>query len=188
MESHEEKLIKELRMGNKKAFEYFFNGYYQNLLNLANQYLHDLDEAEDIVQEVFYRVWHYKENMDPSLSFKAYIITIAKRLIYNKFKKKVHKITFEKYLKENKNNTENSLDEYINFTELDQRINFKIQQLPLKRREIFILSRQEGLSNKEIAEKLNISPNTVESQITKAIKFLRESVISLFLFMIQFYV
>jgi RNA polymerase sigma-70 factor, ECF subfamily len=179
VEVDEQKLIKNLIKGDTKAFEYFYLGYYKNLLFVANQYLHDLAEAEEIVQEVFCRVWHYRKNMDASLSFKAYIITIAKRLIYNKAKKKINQVTYEKYQQTHCRESSNILEEYLNFNELNQQINSKIQQLPDKRREIFIMSRIEGLSHKEIAEKLNISTNTVESQITKAIKFLKDSLIHL---------
>lgn len=176
MELNEEVYVQKLKKGDKKAFEYFFTTYYQKLLKVSNNYLDDLDEAEEIVQEVFYRVWYYRENIDPALSFKNYIITIAKRLIFNKAKKKVYQVTYEKYFKLNHEAFHNSLEEYLNFRQLDDQINQKISELPPKRREIFILSRQQGLSHKEIAEKLNISTNTVESQITKAVKFLKQTI------------
>jgi len=172
----EEKYIRDLKRGSKKAFEYLFTTYYQKLLKVANQYLDDTDEAEEIVQEVFYRVWLYRENLKSTLSFKAYVITIAKRLIFNKAKKKVHQATYEKYFRLHNEPLNNSLEEYLNFSELDQRINQKIEGLPPKRREIFIMSRQQGLSHQEIAAKLNISTNTVESQITKAVKFLKQTI------------
>jgi len=179
MKDYEEKLIRKLKKGDKKAFEYFFNEYYDKLLPVAAQYLNDWDEAEEVTQEVFYRVWYYRENMESHLSFKAYINTIAKRLIYNKARQKVIKLTYEKYLKSKNQHFNNSLEEYLNFNELDRQINQRVQLLPPKRKEIFILSRQEGLSHKEIAQKLNISTNTVESQITKAIKFIKESLLFL---------
>lgn len=175
MEINEESYALKLKKGDKRAFEYFFTTYYQKLLKVTNYYLDDLDEAEEIVQEVFYRVWYYRENIDPALSFKNYIITIAKRLIFNKAKKKVHQVTYEKYFKLHYQAYHNSLEEYLDFQQLDDQINLRIAELPPKRREIFVLSRQQGLSHKEIAEKLNISTNTVESQITKAVKFLKQT-------------
>jgi RNA polymerase sigma-70 factor (ECF subfamily) len=176
----EEKIwIARLKAGNKPAFEYFFYRYYQSLLRVTCHYLNDQDEAEEIVQEVFYRVWLYRESMNPELSFKAYIITIAKRLIFNKARKKLNQLTYEKYLKNRMSEPQNQLQDYLDFSELDELINHRIAKLPPKRKEIFILSRQQGLSHKEIAEKLNISPNTVESQITKAIHFIREALVSL---------
>ena len=182
MDINEKKLIKDLKKGKRKAFEYFFYTYYNKLLYTANQYLKNKDEAEEIVQEVFYRVWYYRSNMDPALSFKNYIITIAKNLIFNKAKKEITRITYEKYVRINQNYSHNALEDYLNFNELDQQINAKIDLLPPKRKEIFILSRQLGLSHKEIASKLNISTNTVENHINKAIKFLKEYIVLFLLF------
>ena len=181
MDRNECNLLTDLKNSKKEAFEYFFYNYYNNLLYVANQYLNDLDEAEEIVQEVFYRVWYYRKNIDPSLSFKSYIITIAKRLIFNKTKKEINRVTYEKYYKANHKESQNSLEDYLEFHELDQQINNKIDLLPPKRKEIFIMSRQEGMSHKEIACKLNISTNTVENHISKAIKFLKDSIIYIFL-------
>ena len=149
MAFQEEKYVRDFNNGSKKAFEYFYSTYYHKLLKVANQYLDDIDEAEEIVQEVFYRVWYYRENIDPTLSFKSYIITIAKRLIFNKAKKKVHQVTYEKYFKYHHQAYHDSLQEYIDFRQLDEQISLRISELPPKRREIFILSRQQGLSHKE---------------------------------------
>ncbi|MGK7395561.1 MAG: RNA polymerase sigma factor [Candidatus Cyclobacteriaceae bacterium M3_2C_046] len=185
MPEDESILIQKLKKGDKKAFEFFFNKFYDLLFSVATQYLNNRDEAEEVVQEVFYRVWCSRENLQPHLSFKAYIYTIAKRLIYNNSRKNLVRITYEQHYKASNLNANNSLEEYLNFHELDQQINLCIEQLPPKRKEIFIMSRQQGLSHKEIAEKLHISSHTVESQIAKALKFIKESLALLLFFLMS---
>lgn len=142
----------------------------------------DEEDAREIVQETFYRVWKYRQNMNASLSFKAYIITIAKRLIFNQAKKRLHELAYQEYyIKRHHDDRINELEDYLNFQELDNRIQSGIDSLPPKRREIFILSRHQGLSNQEIADKLNISVSTVENHMNKALKHLREIITALLL-------
>ncbi len=167
-------LIKKLIKGDQKAFSELFNLYANNLLNIIRRYVADQEEAREIVQETFYRVWKYRANMDARLSFKAYIITIAKRLIFNHTKKRLCEIAYQDYFLKNHINKTNSIEEYIDFEELDRKIQMSINNMPPKRREIFLLSRRMGYTNHDIAKKLNISVSTVENQMNKALKYLRE--------------
>ncbi|MGK7397336.1 MAG: RNA polymerase sigma-70 factor [Candidatus Cyclobacteriaceae bacterium M3_2C_046] len=168
-------LISQIKKGDKKAFEQIFETYHQRLFYSCMKFIHDEEEAREIVQEVFFKVWHYRENMDPNLSLPAYLITIAKRLIFNKAKRKLHEQAYQKHYISHSQQTGNTVDDYINYQELSLQINKTIELLPPKRKEIFILSRLQGLSNKEIAEKLNTSVSTVENQMNKALKFLRKN-------------
>lgn len=170
----ENALIKKLIKGDQKAFSELFNQYANNLFNVARRYVADREEAREIVQDTFYRVWKYRVNMDARLSFKAYIITIAKRLIFNHAKKRLHEMAYQEYFIKNHINRTNSIEEYIDFKELDKKIQSSIDNLPSKRKEIFLLSRREGCTNQEIANRLNISVSTVENQMNKALRYLRE--------------
>lgn len=180
-DSSETLLIGKLIKGDQHAFSCLFNQYAANLLHIARKYVGDEEDSREIVQETFYRVWKYRENMDAGLSFKAYIITIAKRLIFNRAKKRLHELAYQEYYIKRHGDRINDLEEYIDFNELDQRIQSGIDSLPPKRREIFVLSRRQGLTNQEIAEKLNISVSTVENQMGKALKHLREIIAALWL-------
>lgn len=177
----ESELVKKLIKGDEKAFSELFQLYAGNLLNVSRRYVPDHEEAREIVQETFYRVWKYRKNMNAQLSFKAYIITIAKRLIFNQTKKRLHELAYKEYFIKNYINKANSIEEYIDFEELDRKITSGIDKLPPKRREIFLLSRRDGWTNQDIAEKMNISVSTVENQMNKALKYLRKY-ISLLLF------
>src|SRR5690606_35511577 len=90
-------LIGKLINGDQQAFSCLFNQYATNLLHIARKYVGDEEDAREIVQETFYRVWKYRQNMNASLSFKAYIITIAKRLIFNQAKKRLHELAYQEY-------------------------------------------------------------------------------------------
>lgn len=171
-------LIKRLIKGEQNAFAELFEKYAANLLAISNSYLDNEEDAREIVQETFYRVWKYRKNMNPELSFKAYIITISKRLIFNRARKRMHEIAYQEYFIKHhmQSRLVNNIENYINFQELDQKIKKGIAALPPKCQQIFLLSRQNGLNNKEIAEKLNISLSTVENQMNKALKFLREAI------------
>jgi RNA polymerase sigma-70 factor (family 1) len=176
-------LIKKLIEGDQKAFSQLFNLYAANLLNVARKYLINKEEAEEIVQETFYRVWKYRENMDAQLSFKAYIITIAKRLIFNQTKKRMHEIAYQEYFVQQYKDDLSPIEEYIDFHELDRQIKTGIESLPPKCKETFLLSRQHGLSNHEIANKLNISLSTVENHMNKALNHLRKIIAFLLVFL-----
>ncbi|MFW5761051.1 MAG: RNA polymerase sigma-70 factor [Cyclobacteriaceae bacterium] len=182
--SNEKKLIKNLIKGNRDAYAVLFYQYASNLLSIAQSYLHDREESEEIVQETFYRVWKYRENMDASLSFKAYIITIAKRLIFNRAKKKMHEIAYKDYYLANQNSLNYEVDDYISFHELDNQLQKAIDNLPEKRRQIFVMSRQKGLSNQEIATQLGISVSTVENHMNKELNFLRNTITTTYLLII----
>lgn len=174
---HEENvLVEKLKKGDQKAFSELFQLYAGNLLNVARKYVTDQEDAREIVQETFYRVWKYRENMNAQLSFKAYIITIAKRLIFNQTKKRLHEIAYQEYFIKNHINKSNAIEEYIDFNELDKKIQSGIDNMPAKRREIFLLSRGEGCTNQDIARRMDISVSTVENQMNKALKYLREYV------------
>lgn len=182
VDREENALVEKLIKGDQNAFSELFQLYAGKLLNVARKYTADQEEAREIVQETFYRVWKYRENMNAGLSFKAYIITIAKRLLLNQAKKRLHEIAYQEYFIKNHLNKANPIEEYIDFGELDQKIQAGIDNLPPKRKEIFLLSRRDGRTNQDIAEKLSISVSTVENQMNKALKYLRKHVSPLLLF------
>ena len=124
------------------------------------------------MQEVFLKIWKNREKLDPSLSFNAYIITIAKNYIFNCMKKKANEHYYKHYLS-NRDNVDNQTENKIIFTDYQEITQDCINKLPPRRKQIFLLRRESGLSIEEIADKLNISQSTVENQMNKAIKTIR---------------
>ncbi len=168
--------ISRLQKGDTNSFEYLYNAWSGKLYNFVmraskgESYL-----AEDIVQSVFIKVWENRFSLDPDKSFGAYICTIAKNLLINTYQHRMLEFLYQEKIK-NTDFTENTTEKEVDYHLLEEYIDLLIEQLPPARKEIFILSRRSLLTNKEISEKLKISENTVESQLTKAISFMRSKI------------
>ncbi|BBE17160.1 RNA polymerase ECF-type sigma factor [Aquipluma nitroreducens] len=170
----EKELVKKLNEGDSFAFEVLFYKYRNKIKGFALKIVPAQIDPEEIVQEVFVRVWLKKEAIDPEKDFQSYLFTIAKHLVLDHLKSAVNKKLyfvgehFQQDLLEEEG-VEASISE-----ETEAKLQKLINEIPERRREIFRLSRFEGLSYKQIAERLNISENTVDSQIRNALVFLRK--------------
>lgn len=162
---------------SKAEFETIFRMYYSNLCAYANKFVYDVDTSEEIVQEVFFQLWKQREEIGISTSLKSYLYRSVRNRSLNFIKHNRIKDEYENYSKQSKNNEVASPEDEIYASELEQKIVETIDQLPPERKKIFIMSRYDGLKYKEIAEKLNISIKTVENQMGKAIKYLRENLV-----------
>lgn len=168
---NEAQVVKSLSKGNLMAFNTLFSKYSSRLYRFAYGYLKSEAESEELVQEVFTKIWEKHAELKEDLSFKSFLFTISFNIIKKHFRTEAHRSEYFKTrihedidLQTSQKITYNSL--YLYVTEL-------VNQLPEKRKKIFIKSRFEGLSVKEIAEELKISHKTVENQLTDALKFLR---------------
>ena len=162
-----------LREGNRLAFNQIYFRYWEKMYRSAFNVIQDQDEAKDIVQDIFFGLWRKRktqriENLSPYL-FQAIKFQVAKYLkkgrITQQHEDQIALLTIH-----------NSVEDEINYQELSRRLHKTLDQLPIKRREVFCLSRFEQLSNKEIAEKLNLSPRTVEWHISNALKQIRRCI------------
>ena len=135
-------------------------------------YLTTRVEAEEVVQDVFVKIWKNRDKINLELSVEGYVFRITKNELLNKIKKKVlHTESLDVHSESLLFN--NCTENQVFLNEMKAVLSEAMAALPEKRQEIFRLSREKGYSNKEIAEELNISINTVESQIKKSIKYLR---------------
>lgn len=168
----EEFLVENLKNGDVDAFEELYRLYSLRLYHFGIKYLKSEIDAEGLVQDVFAKVWEKRSSLKAELSFKSYIFTIAFNLIRKNFIKKSH---IREYLETKKGIVEIDLDttNQIEYQSLMDYLNTLVNQLPERRREIFIKSRIDDLPVKEIAKQLDISPKTVENQLTAAIKFIK---------------
>lgn len=168
------KLVKSLKKGDLYAFDQLFSKYSKRLYYFAIGYLGSKEDAEGLVQEVFLLVWDKRKGLKEHLSFNAFLYTVTYNAIRKYFRKKARaKKYLDKFLEDydGKHNKTVADIEYNNLLEL---ANKAIEKLPEKRKLIFQLSRHKGLTNMEIAKRLDISKKTVENQIHSALKFLRE--------------
>lgn len=166
-------LLEALKRGNEDAFELLFKKYSGRLYYVAFKYLNDREETLEIVQEVFYKVWLNHQNIRPELPFIPYLSRIAKNLIINQSKRKLVENAYIINLETSNSFGSGQTENQVIFSEVSSLVEKLLNEFPDKRKEIFILSRKKGLSNKEIALKLNISESTVENHINSALKYLR---------------
>jgi RNA polymerase sigma-70 factor (ECF subfamily) len=166
-------LFEKIKDGDEKAFERLFHCYYSHLCLFAEHYVHNHAEAEEIVQDIFVSIWEKKEKIAITTSVKNYLFRSVKNNCLNYIKHNQIKNQYaDKLLSESR--PEDPGDSDFIESGLLQKIEECINSLPEKRREVFRLSREEGLKYREIAEKLNISVKTVETHIGLSIKTLRD--------------
>ena len=167
--------IKKVRSSDKEAFKKIFDFYQEGVFNFLLFRINDIDTAEDLLQEVFLKIWINRQKLDENKSIKAYIYTTANNLSLNY---KRHKKVIYNYQKEHKyiNNQTESPHQLLESKEFQEKLFQAIENLSDKVRIVFLMSRVEKLSYKEIADRLDISIKTVESHIVKALKQIREGV------------
>lgn len=169
----ESALVTKIISGDIKAFEVLFNDYYKRLAYFAYQYLEDKDNAEDVVQELFSKLWLNRHKLSIDTSINAYLYSAVRNACLNQLK---HQKIKENYAlaSETAVMREEFISNKIDADNLSLLIQSCIIDLPPERQRIFLLSREQDLKYKEIAEKLGISVKTVEAQMGKALRFLKE--------------
>ncbi len=189
--NNEFELIQKLKAGDSAAFETLFGLYAGKLFYFVNKYLDLKEEAEEIVQDVFLNLWKHKKEIRSEKAFKSYLYQIALNNIRNYFNKKLVQEKHKQLIAQNYLFEKESDADELDYESVIKKVDQLIDQLPPKRKEIFLLSRKEGLDISEIANYLNISEATVKNQITSAVAFLKkaakESGLSNSLFLVLFY-
>ena len=166
-------LINGLKRGNEDAYAYLVDYYNHSLCVYANSLINDRVVAQDIVQNVFLKTWEKRNRLQPELSLKSYLYKSVYNEFVDQYRKNQAVTAIEaKYIRGLEIIIEDKDQEALE--KLIVLVKKSIQELPPRCKEIFILSKKEGLSNFEIAEHLNLSKKTIESQISKAFKLLRE--------------
>ena len=163
-----------IRNGDRQAFEKLFKTNYRPLTAYAFRFVRDLPTAENIVQDVFLKLWQSRENLLITTSLLHYLFRSVRNHSLNQIEKVKVRSGYQKLQIENSHNDEDFSAFYPEIGLLEK-IEKAISGLPEKRQEIFRLAREEGLKYREIAEQLDISVKTVEAQMTMALKQLRES-------------
>ena len=172
---NEKRLLTELKNGSFQAFERLYNMYSGKLYNFimrissGNQYM-----AEEVVQSAFIRVWEVRERVEPESSFISFLCTIAKNLLMNMYQRQTVEYVYNEYLKNTGVDRDSQTEESIDLRFLNEYIDSLAEELPAQRKKIFILSKRQNYTNKEIAEMMGISESTVATQLSLAVKFMRE--------------
>lgn len=172
----EKGLLDRLMNADEEAFRQIFELYVKKVYHFIFGYIQEKTEAEDITQNVFIKIWEKRATIDTGKSFKGFIFTIAYRTVIDYFRQNTTKFN-RGIIRDFSDESIPSLvsaEELLNRHQLDSLYEKALHSLPPKRKRIFLLSRHSGLSNKQIAEQLNISVKTVESQMTAALSSLKE--------------
>jgi len=179
VEKDDAHIIAGIRSGEETAFRMLFESYYQRLVVYSNKYLDDLEASRDLVQEFFMNLYESADTLSIHTSLKSYLYGSVRNRCLNFIKYvEVRQKHREKILRteiENLTTTEDTMDAL----ELEERISQIVCNLPEQCRKIYNMSRVDGKSNKEIASDLELSIRTVETQISNALKVLREKILPL---------
>ena len=159
--------------GDERAFRTIFEFYKKRVFSIGLKMLKSETEAEEIVQDVFLSIWLYKARLDTINDPEAYLFTITYNTINTHLKKASRNLHFINTVIEHLTDIQNTTEDTIIANETKKLIDEEIQRLPPQQRTIYQLSRQEGLSYDEIAERMNISRNTVRNHLAKAMKTIR---------------
>ena len=166
-----------LKNDSRKSFEQLYHRYSGKLYNFVMKVSKgDSYIAEEMVQRTFIKVWETKEYINSDKSFISYLCTIAKNMLLNEYEHQSVQFIYHEYIKMNTIDEDSNTEKQVDKNLLEEYIEKLTKKLPPKRQEIFILSRKDGLSNKEIAERLNISESTIETQLSKALAFMKTQI------------
>lgn len=167
-------LFQKIQSGDSKAFEQLFKENYVRLVAFANTFVHEISSSESIVQNIFVKLWEKRKQYQIT-SLKGYLMVAVRNSCQNEIKRLQHERTYKQTI------SNELITEEANYSDsgVMDKITQTINQLPEQRKKIFKLNRMDGLKYREIAERLNISQKTVEVQMGKALKYLRENLLEL---------
>lgn len=181
MNTEEQLLLEQLKLGNEKAYGSLYQNHYAVLCHFANYYLHDKFAAETAVEDVIYHIWKNRENLNISTSIRSYLVRAVRNKCLDILKLKRNQTELALSCLSEKSNY--YIDNQIAYDsphgtllskELEEKIIKAIENLPTECKQVFLKSRMENKKNQEIAEELGISVNTVKYHIKNALKILRE--------------
>jgi len=171
----DEALVKRFINGDMKAFDSIYAVFNSGLQNFIFTLIKTETDTEDLVHEVFVRVWENRDKLRNAASFDSYLFTIAYNATISFLREKAKSTAYVDYIKSIQTpEDEPDFTEGLNREEIDEKINLLIEKMPPRQREVFEMRHTRNLSYKEIARALNISVNTVENHLAKAHKHLRE--------------
>lgn len=171
--NEEQQLITKVKEGDQAAWDYIARTYYQPLFGYVMSMVRERESAEELVQDVFVNFWAKREKINITTSLKAYLYRAARNHTLNFIKRRNFELNYQRSLAERMTRYHNDTEQTFHFSELEKRLNESIQALPEKRKEIFMMSRFEDLTYKEIATALDIPVRQVHYQIGLALKELR---------------
>jgi RNA polymerase sigma-70 factor (ECF subfamily) len=172
--NNERELLLRIAEGNEHAFRKLFDHYWDNVYSVAFVLTKSSVLSEEIVQDVFLKIWLKRDQLVSVTKFEGYLFIVARNHIYNELRKKTMERPFVEHLDQYFLETSALPGQEMMLKETKQMIDRAVKQLPPQQRAVFELSRNEGLDHAKIADKLGISRLTVKSHMTKALQSIRQ--------------
>lgn len=169
----DKKLLKGLRENDHEAFRYLYETYWDKLYVVARKRLGNAWEAEEVVQDIFCNLWRRRAGLQLRGGFENYLAVAVKFEVINRFAKRAHVAAYRQHLEEHYSEPDQDTLRQLDLDELRRRLETTVQTLPRKCSIVYRMSREQGFTNKQIAEELNISTKTVEGHLSRALKVLR---------------
>ncbi|WP_443946434.1 RNA polymerase sigma factor [Pedobacter sp. AW1-32] len=184
----ESALIALLKQGNEDAFAEIYNRFWEKMASYAVRLTKSEEEAADIVQEIFISLWKKREALQIKTNLQAYLIGSTRNLSLRFIERNIQTENFEEKLNDQLEDFSQNIEEHISFADLQRQVDKAIAKMPKKMREVYLLSRDEQMSYRQIAEQLDIAEGTVKKQISNALKILSENLSGLpILFVLSFF-
>lgn len=173
---HDDKLlVQQIKNNEVKAFDALFHKYSEKLFRFSFSLLKNEEDSKEIVQEAFLRIWRKREEIDSTKSFKSFLFSISYNLVVDQLRLRLKDQEYRKFLVTYFESEKFELSNNFDYNKIVEQIRHAVEELPAKRKQIYTLSREVGLSHKEIAERMGITVKTVENQITLSLKHLKQS-------------
>ena len=171
-EANQKRIIILLKKGDRSAFRAIFNLYEKRLYAFVFTITKSHYSTEELLQEIFIKLWQEKETINTSLSFNAFVYTIARNLTYNHLRKIANQENLKQEFWQNISSL-NAVENQIIYSDYEDILEDILKQLPQRKRSIYILSKQEGKTNEEIADLLGISQKTVKNHLWKTLQTIK---------------
>ncbi len=163
-----------LKKGDPQTFKKAYHYFGDKIFAFAMSYLKNEAEAQEIVQEVFLKLWHNRQNIKEDTSLQSYLFTIAFNAVKKSFLKKSKEENYKHTVVDQLDQASENGDFEKQYQQVIEKLELFIEEMPERRQQIFIARKKQGKSQKEIAADMGISVKTVENQITEAMKYLKK--------------
>lgn len=167
-------LLRQLSEGSETAFRLIYNSYWKTVYRTAERYLRDQSLAQDVVQEVFVAFWDKRASFDHIENLESYLVVMTQHYTYRQLRKWAKESrNHEAYLSESPTPSHNDSEDVLLSKQYEELLTKAIDSLPPQQKQVFLLSREEGLSHEAIAERLQISQGTVKNHMVRALSTIR---------------
>lgn len=181
----EKTLLEYLKTGDERAFTALYRIYWREVYSFCTLYLNSRDAAQEVVQEVFVKLWDSRATVDQNQNFRGFLFIITRNLIFNRYRKEVNAVRFRTTMLAAMKDELYSMEDELERANMREYLDRLIEKLPEKRQTVFRMKCDENLTYKEIAEQLGITERMVERHLYLTMKFLKENVSYAAIFMLM---